>query len=149
MTQLAFHFNAPGKVAYACKLLRKATATGARVAVLAPSALLGRLDQELWTFSPLDFVAHACAPCSPQAMAHSPVLLCDDLALLQGHSAGQGGYGVLVNLTDAVPDDLARFERVIEVVTADPTDRSGARQRWKHYVALGYDITRHDLQLAS
>lgn len=142
MTQLAFHFNAPSKVAYTCKLLRKATSTGARVAVLAPTAMLGRLDQELWTFSPLDFVAHVCAPCSPQAMAHSPVLLCDDAAQAQG-------YSVLVNLSDAVPVDVARFERVIEVVTADATDRSGARERWKQYVAQGYDITRHDLQLAS
>ena len=142
MTELVFHFNAPSKVAYACKLLRKATSAGARVAVLVPPALMGRLDQELWTFSPLDFVAHVCAPCSPQAMACSPVLLCDDAA--QAH-----GYSVLVNLSDALPKDVSQFERVIEVVTADTSDRAGARERWKQYVAQGYDITRHDLQLAS
>ncbi len=142
MTQLAFHFNAPNKVAYACKLLRKATSSGARVAVLVPPALMGRLDQELWTFSPLDFVAHVCAPCTPQAMANSPVLLCDDAAQAQG-------YSVLVNLSDTLPVDLVRFERVIEVVTATETDRAGARERWKQYSAQGYEITRHDLQLAS
>jgi DNA polymerase III subunit chi len=142
MTELAFHFNAPGKVAYACKLLRKATSAGARVAVLVPPALLGRLDQELWTFSPLDFVAHVCAPCTAQAMAHSPVLLCEDAAHAQG-------FGVLLNLSDAIPKDVSQFDRVIEVVTADASDRVGARERWKQYVALGYDITRHDLQLAS
>jgi DNA polymerase III subunit chi len=142
MTELAFHFNAPSKVAYACKLLRKATATGARVAVLVPPALMGRLDQELWTFSPLDFVAHVCAPCSPQAMASSPVLLCDDAAQAQG-------YAVLVNLSDTLPTDMVRFERVIEVVTADAADRAGARERWKQYTALGFEITRHDLQLAN
>ena len=75
-------------------------------------------------------------------MARSPVLLCDDAA--QAH-----GYSVLVNLSDALPKDVSQFERVIEVVTADTSDRAGARERWKQYVAQGYDITRHDLQLAS
>ena len=31
MTEIAFHFNAPDKLAYACRLLRKAVASGARV----------------------------------------------------------------------------------------------------------------------
>lgn len=142
MTELAFHFNAPHKVDYACKVLRKATATGVRVAVLTPSALMGRLDQALWAFSPLDFVTHVCAPCSPQAMQYGQVVLCEDASLAQG-------FQVLVNLTDTVPADFARFARVIEVVTSDQQDRAGARERWKHYIALGYDITRHDLQLNS
>ena len=30
MTEVAFHFNAPDKLGYACRLLRKAVATGAR-----------------------------------------------------------------------------------------------------------------------
>jgi DNA polymerase III subunit chi len=142
MTELAFHFNAPSKVDYACLLLRKATAARARVAVLTPAALMARLDQALWTFSPQDFVAHVSAPCSPQAMLHSQVLLCDDAAQAQG-------YTVLVNLTDALPTEFSRFDRVIEVVTADAADRSAARERWKQYVALGYAITRHDLKLNS
>lgn len=141
MTQLAFHFNAPNKVAYACKLLRKATASGARVAVVAPPELLSRLDQELWTFSPLDFVAHSRAPCDADTLARSPVLLCD--------SADQAtGMGVLVNLGTTVPEGFDRFERVIEVVSLDEADRQAARSRWKYYSGLGMDITRHDLQIA-
>ena len=59
MTEVAFHFNAPDKLAYACRLLRKASGAGARVAVTAEAELLQRLDTALWTFSALDFVAHA------------------------------------------------------------------------------------------
>ena len=33
MTEVAFHFNVPQKSGYACRLLRKATAGGARVVV--------------------------------------------------------------------------------------------------------------------
>ncbi len=141
MPQLAFHFNAPGKVAYACKLLRKATASGARVAVLAPPDLLGRLDVALWTFSPTDFIAHSRTPCSPAEAARSPVLLTDDAQAAQG-------FGVLVNLGTSAVAGVEQFDRVIEVVTQDEADRQAARIRWKHYTGLGYEITRHDLQIA-
>ena len=75
-TDLAFHFNAPSKVAYACKLLRKATLAGARVAVLAAPEVLARLDAELWAFSQLDFVAHVRAPCTPEVLQRTPVVVC-------------------------------------------------------------------------
>jgi DNA polymerase III subunit chi len=140
MTDLAFHFNAPHKVQYACKLLRKATGAGARVAVLAPPELLDRLDVELWRFSPVDFIAHVRAPCASQVQARTGVVLCDDAQQAQG-------YGVLVNLTTGVPQGFERFERVIEVVDQGDADRQAARLRWKHYTELGYQITRHDLQL--
>jgi DNA polymerase III subunit chi len=141
---LAFHFNAPSKVGYSCKLLRKATLSGARVAVLATPDVLARLDMELWTFSPLDFVAHVRAPCTPEVLHRTPVVLCEALDQARG-----AGYSVLVNLLPAVPDGFEQFDRVIEVVTQDDADRLSARARWKHYNELGYEITRHDLKLAA
>ena len=59
MTEVAFHFNAPDKLAYACRLLRKAVGSGARVVVTAPADVLARLNSLLWTFSQLDFIPHA------------------------------------------------------------------------------------------
>jgi DNA polymerase III subunit chi len=143
-TDLAFHFNAPSKVAYACKLLRKATQAGARVALLAAPDVLARLDAELWAFSPLDFIAHVRAPCTPEVLQRTPVVLCESLDQAQG-----AGYSVLVNLWPTVPEGFEHFGRVIEVVTADDADRLSARARWKRYTELGYDITRHDLKLAA
>ena len=133
-TDLAFHFNAPNKVAYACKLLRKATLSGARVAVLAAPDVLARLDAELWVFSPLDFVAHVRAPCTTEVLQRTPVVLCDTLDPVYA-----GGHTVLVNLLPTVPDGFAQFDRVIEVVTLDDADRLSARVRWKHYTELGYE----------
>ena len=141
---LAFHFNAPNKVAYACKLLRKATLSGARVAVLAAPDVLARLDAELWVFSPPDFVAHVRAPCTPAVLGRTPVVLCEALSQVQG-----AGYSVLVNLLPTVPQGFEPFDRVIEVVTPDDADRLSARARWKRYTELGYEITRHDLKLAA
>jgi DNA polymerase-3 subunit chi len=140
MTEIAFHFNAPDKLAYACRLLRKAVAAGARTAVTASDDALERLDQQLWSFSALDFVPHCLADAPARVVAASPVLLTADAQRAQG-------LPVLVNLGDLVPSGFERFERLIEVVSNDADDRALARERWRHYAARGYAIVRHDLQL--
>lgn len=140
MTEVAFHFNAPDKLAYACRLLRKAVAAGARVAVTAEPDLLQRLDVALWTFSPLDFVAHASERQGPAMLEASPVVLLSS-ALAAPHQQ------VLLNLAESVPEGFERFERLIEVVSLEEADRLRARDRWKHYAARGYAIERKDLVL--
>ncbi|MBQ9579261.1 MAG: DNA polymerase III subunit chi, partial [Ottowia sp.] len=65
VTEIAFHFNIAdderGKLNYACRLLRKAYAQGARVGVLAAPEALEALDAALWTFSQRDFIPHCMA----------------------------------------------------------------------------------------
>lgn len=140
MTEVAFHFNAPDKISYACRLLRKAVGSGARVVVTAEPDLLDRLDPALWTFSALDFIPHATDR-QPRAMVDaSPVVLLRSV-LDAPHQA------VLLNLGEEVPEGFERFERLIEVVTPDEVDRATARVRWKHYAARGYAIERKDLVL--
>jgi DNA polymerase III subunit chi len=139
MTEVAFHFNVPDKLGYACRLLRKATGSGAKVVVTGEPDALRTLDTELWTFSPLEFVAHChAAVATEQVLAASPVVLAD-----APRSAPH--QEVLVNLGAKVPEGFERFERLIEVVTQDDEDRQRARARWKHYADRGYVITRHDL----
>jgi DNA polymerase-3 subunit chi len=139
MTEVAFHFNAPDKVGYACRLLRKACGTGARVVVTGAPDVLKDLDVTLWTFSPLEFIPHTYgAASSERAQARTPVILADS-ARSAPHQE------VLVNLGSSVPDGFERFERLIEVVTVADDDRLQARRRWKHYADRGYAIVRHDL----
>lgn len=143
MTEVAFHFNAPDKWTYACRLLRKASHAGARVVVLAEDEALRHLDGLLWTFAPLEFIPHCRWPAHDHELQASPIVLCDalDRALLASH------HQVLVQLGTSVPAGFESFERVIEVVTLDDSDRQAARSRWKHYADRGYSITRHDLKL--
>ncbi len=143
MTEIAFHFNAPDKLAYACRLLRKAVASGARVVVTGPPASLQALDTLLWTFSPHEFVAHCRAGSPPEQLMASPVVLA---AQIQG-GAELPHHQVLLNLGAEVAVGYERFERTIEVVSLDEDDRQQARLRWKHYADRGYSITRHDLKL--
>lgn len=144
MTEVAFHFNAPDKVGYACRLLRKAVASGARVVVTGEPALLRTLDVALWSFSPLDFIAHCHNPKDATMRDASAVVLADSLPELAPDMAQRP---VLLNLGQEVPAGFERFERLIEVVTLQDEDRASARGRWRHYADRGYAIKRHDLAL--
>lgn len=145
MTEISFHFNAPDKVAYACRLLRKAVNGGARVVVAAEAQVLGQLDTALWTFSPLDFIPHCFDDAGTRMVAASPVVL--GVSLGKGTQAATNSFNgqVLLNLGAPVPDGFERFERLIEVIGLGDEDRQVARDRWKHYASRGYAITRHDL----
>jgi len=140
MTEVAFHFNAPDRVAYACRLLRKAVASGAKLVVIGSPDVLQQLDHALWTFSAVDFVPHCFLESESYVVAASPVIL-STTTLAVPHQQ------VLINLGQFVPDGFDRFERVIEVVALEDEDRQSARSRWKIYADHGYVITRHDLAL--
>ena len=143
MTGVEFHFNAPDKMAYACRLLRKAVAKGAKVVVTGEPEFLRELDRTLWTFEPLEFIPHCYGDLSPAAVRDaSPVVLADSARTAPHHE-------VLVNLGGAVPEGFERYERLIEVVAADEDDRALGRQRWKHYANRGYSVERKDLNLSA
>ena len=143
MTEIAFHFNAADTLDHACRLLRKAVASGARVVVTGEPAALQALDTLLWTFSPHEFLAHCRAGSPAEQLMASPVILA---ARLEG-GPELPHHQVLVNLGREIPKGFERFERAIEIVSLDEQDRLDARQRWKHYADRGYSITRHDLKL--
>ena len=142
MTEVAFHFNAPDRVAYACRLLRKAVGSGAKVVVTGWPDTLQQLDAALWAFSPTDFVPHCHLDSDASVLAASPVILAESIQTVPHQQ-------VLLNLGDVVAAGFERFERVIEVVGLDEDDLHAARSRWRHYTGLGYTITRHDLNLKS
>jgi len=141
VTQLAFHFGAPDKLAYTCRLLRKALGSGAQVVVVAQPPAIARLDADLWALAPVEFLPHCTPSASASVQNRSPLVL---VAQVDQAPAQQG---VLVNLADSVPVGFERFERLIEVVSTDPDDRECARGRWRYYTERGYSITRHDLNL--
>lgn len=141
MTEVAFHFNAPDKLAYACRFARKAQRQGAQLVLTAPEATLAQLDRMLWELAPQDFVSHCRADSGPELLRCSAVLL-------SAHAHGAPQRELLLNLLPEAPPGFERFARLVEVVSAqDPADRSAARARWRHYAALGHPITRHDLVL--
>ena len=142
MTEVSFHFNVPDRSEYTCRLLRKATRQGAKVAVTGPGDVLSGLDRALWTFDALEFVPHALLRANqpvPERLRDTPVWLLED-------SAASVHHEVLLNLGHEPPAGFESFARLIEIVSTDDDDRFAARSRWKHYDSRGYTIVRHEVK---
>jgi DNA polymerase-3 subunit chi len=145
MTEVAFHVNLADKLGYACRLLRKAYAGGAKVLVTGEPDQLHELDGLLWQFSNTDFVPHcaATAGASANPELHAMTLAASPIVLAQS-TAGSQHWQVLVNLSEEIPENFERFERLIELVGQAPTELSAARRRWKHYSDRGYPLKKHE-----
>jgi DNA polymerase III subunit chi len=141
MTRIDFHSNVPDKIAYACRLTRKARAANCQVVLLVKDRQdLMTLDQALWTFSELEFLPHVIAgdPLAPS----TPIILTDrDDAELPHHH-------VLVNLSTGTPAHFARFERMFEIVSSDDADKAAGRARYKFYQQRGYPLTHFEADKA-
>lgn len=138
MDEVEFHTGVGDALGFACRLLRKAYRSGARVTVTAPDATLAALDRELWTFEERDFVPHLrVAPSTPPALAaRTPIWLV-------GGDPPAGAPAVLVNVGAPVPAEPQRFARIIEIVSADPAETQAGRERWRRYKAAGLEIRHH------
>lgn len=140
MTQVSFYTGVPDRLAYCCRLLRKAQQSGARVGVLAPSAMLERLDAALWSFEATEFVPHMRYQAGkPELMAATPLLLAERAEQLRG-------WPVLLNLGAEMPDPVEAFERVLEVLSRDPEQVQLGRQRFKRYKELGHQLDHHEVR---
>lgn len=141
MPHIAFHFNAPDKLDYACRFIRKAMRHDACVTVVAPLERLRQLSARLWKFAGHEFLAHAIQGEDAQLFALSPVTLVEHATF--GHHKD-----VLLNLGAEMPQGFEAFEKVVEVVSSlDDLDRMHARTRWCAYRSAGYAIERFDLVL--
>ncbi len=141
MTQVDFHFNAPEKLPYVCRLLRKASGQGRTLGVWADPETCQLLNQLLWNLNPSDFVTHCLVTDTANLLEKSSVVLFSqwtDLNQLQKRD-------VYLNLNETPPPHFNNINRLIEVVGPEEQDKASARQRWKHYSQLGFQINRFDL----
>lgn len=139
MTTLDFHSGVADKLAYACRLVRKAWRSGHQVVVVADGADLAKLDQLLWTFEPGEFLPHARLQPgnAPEGrLQRTPVWL-----VAQARDAPS--HDVLVNLGAQAVTDADAFQRVIDVVADGAQDVAAGRTRWRAYKAAGH--TPHNL----
>ena len=134
MTRIDFHTNIPDKLAYACRLARKAYAARAKVVVLTENAAQSEeLNASLWTVSDLDFIPHVLAgdPLAPQTPI---VITCDESAEVPHHE-------MLVNLTRRTPANFTQFARVFEIISVDEEDAAEGRKRYVAYKKQSYPLT--------
>src|SRR5690606_8452892 len=134
MTRIDFHSNFPDKIAYACRLARKARKADFRIVILTQDrAQMTRLDEMMWTFSEHDFLPHVAL--DDALASRTPILLTADPA------AEAPYHDILINLSDTPPTHFARFTRMFEVISMDDADRDAGRQRYTYYKQRGYPLT--------
>lgn len=137
MTSVDFYFNAQDRLQVACRLAGKAHSQSKRVLIYAPeSEMVLRIDRLLWTWQATGFVPH-CRLDDPLA-SETPVLIAAD-------ETAPPACEILLNLSEACPPHFERFERLLEIVSAEETGRAAGRERYRYYKERGYRIASHDL----
>ena len=141
MTRIDFHSKVPDKLQYGCRLVRKIHQAGHRILVWCDDPVrLAEFDRLLWSFSDRDFIPHVAA--GDLLAAQTPVLLSAEAPDTPHHD-------VMINLGDRTPPTFSRFDRLIEIVSADEQDLQRGRDRFRFYRDRGYPMQNHDLSARS
>jgi DNA polymerase-3 subunit chi len=118
-----------------CELAKRAYAAQQPTLILARDfAQAEAIDELLWAFDEDAFIPHQLA--GDDDDAHTAVLIVPP-------GVDTADRPMLINLREDCPH--GRFERVLEVVAADPAEREGSRTRWGEYKRLGMDVAKHDM----
>ncbi len=119
---------------FACTIAKKAWATGNRVHIHTQSEEKAKgMDDLLWTFRDISFVPHELY--NGIENEDTPVTV---------------GFGnnfpeqsqVVINLDHEIPDFISNFDRIVEIVGGDETNKQHARQRYRQY--KNGDFETHD-----
>ena len=137
MTRIDFYVDAPDRLAVACRLVGKALQQSLKVLIYAPAAeTAAHVDRLLWTTPATGFVPHCMA--HDRLAPETPVLIARNAEVLPHDE-------LLLNLHDDWPPPFARFQRLLEIVGRDESDKQSARARYKFYRDRGYEIRTHRL----
>lgn len=143
MTRVDFYLLGDGardRDLYACRLAEKAFRLGhGAYLYTADTETAHRLDKLLWTFSQGSFIPHGLyEEAAPDTVPSFPVVI----GCLEPPIAC---HDVLISLSAEVPPFFSRFERVVELVGAEETEKSRARERFRFYRERGYPLQTHEL----
>jgi DNA polymerase-3 subunit chi len=150
MARIDFHSNVADKLEYACRLTRKiwsATPEGQpvrNIVIVGEKSELKKLDELLWSFSNTDFLPHCFI--DDEAASETPIVLSE--SFVSPSLASIPHADVMVHLGMRMPEDVpalvARFPRIVEVVTVNEAELLAGRERYKAYRELGHELHNFD-----
>jgi len=127
--------NPPEK--FACAIAGKIFRQGLKIHIHTDSREAAvTLDDFMWTYRDTSFLPHQLAGSSGQP---------DTSITIGWNEMFPGDSGVLINLGAEIPQFAANFARIIEIVAGYDPLRSQARDRYRQYRDLGYDMHKHDI----
>jgi DNA polymerase-3 subunit chi len=137
MTEITFLHGALDRLEAVVVWLAQASKEGKPVLVYVPAAERSeKLDRLLWTHPATGFTPHCRT--EDKLAAETPVVLAPDL----DHPLHDE---CLLNLSDEIPPGFSRFQRLIEIVSADDGDRLPGRERFRFYRERGYPLEARDI----
>ena len=139
MTRVEFFFNVADKLEKTAELCEKAVAKGRQLTIYSQDDVMSsQLQQLLWQQSASSFMPSSK---SDDVMSQfSPVVLDAD-----GKNLTQDD--ILINLQINHPPFFSRFRYLVELVSADESDKAAARIRYKFYRDRGYEIKSSDMAI--
>ena len=152
MTRVDFYIlpdaSDEARLRLACRLADKAVQQKLDVFVLAETETDVRmLDKLLWTFSQNSFLPHRYAWDLEAGRSEEPVVIgCRDRADTETIEDGTDpAWDLMINLGSEIPTNFSRYQRLAEVVDAEPTRRDDGRIRYRYYRDRGYELQTHQL----
>jgi DNA polymerase-3 subunit chi len=118
-----------------CELAKKAFAGGQPTLILARDfAQAEALDELLWAFDDDAMIPHQLAGDDDDDQT---------AVLIAPPGVDTPDRPLLINLREHCP--AGRYQRVLEVVAAEPAEREGSRTRWREYQRLGFELHKYDM----
>jgi len=126
---------------FVCALIQKAWKQGNNIFVNTRSETEAiTLDDLLWTFKDISFLPHCLA--ADDNAKNTPIVI--------GHNNQLNGEipdhtTILINLTDQLPQDTGKPERILEIVAGNENQRQQARKRYAEYRDQGHELNNHKI----
>jgi len=118
-----------------CELTKKAFAAQQPTLILTRDyAQAEAIDELLWAFDEDVMIPHQLAGDDDDATT---------AVLIVPPGIDTADRPLLINLRETCPG--GRYQRVLEVVAADPAERDGSRLRWREYQRLGFELHKNDM----
>jgi DNA polymerase-3 subunit chi len=118
-----------------CELARRAFAAQQPTLILVRDFEQAEaVDELLWAFDEDAFIPHQLAGDDDDA---------DTAVLIVPPGIDTADRPLVINLREGCAP--GRFDRVLEVVAADPAEREGSRTRWREYARLGFEVNKFDM----
>ncbi len=142
MTRIDFYTHVAQPRHFACRAAQTVYRKGEQLLIVLPDdASLQAFSLALWSFGDISFIPH-CQWQQPEADM-TPIWLA--AGCFPEVAAGR----VMLNLSPDMPADPADFSRILEVVGLDEASTAVARNRYRRYLDLGFDIHHHNMSDAA
>ena len=120
-----------------CRLAAKAYQQGASVDILATSEQHAHLiDEQLWSEPNGRFLPHQLA--DQTANQPAPIMI----RLSDNECSGN----ICINLTVDPVAEIDTLQRILEIVPAEPGQRTASREKYKAYRARQWELSTHKLR---